>query len=105
MPPLHAQVLVATGDPPLLAQFPSSLSRFGNSSSLLLIAQGNEDAEMPKGGFGREFASYDDGTSHHVYAPTPSRATEFDASLRSFRAPVVVPVHPMCMARRQRIPL
>ena len=83
-------VLVATGDGSFLAQFPSSLNRFGSSDSLLLIAQvwsmcfallilphfnksslpetsegwavqGNTDAEMPKGGFGRNFASYDDG--------------------------------------------
>ena len=54
-------VLVATGDGKLLSEFPSSLNRFGASDSLLLIAQGNTDAEMPKGGFGRNFASYDDG--------------------------------------------
>ena len=54
-------VLVATGDGSFLAQFPSSLNRFGTSDSLLLIAQGNTDAEMPKGGFGRNFASYNDG--------------------------------------------
>ena len=66
-------VLVATGDPPRLAQFPSSLNRFGTSKSLLLIAQGNSDVEMPKGGFGREFASYDDGMSwHEVGPPRPS---------------------------------
>jgi len=41
--------LVATGSAPPaeLCEFPSSLNRFGNSSSLLLIAQGNTDAEMP----------------------------------------------------------
>eukprot|EP00935_MAST-01C_sp_MAST-1C-sp1_P001566 g1566.t1 len=62
-------VLVATGDPPQLAQFPSSLNRFGTSSSLLMIAQGNGDMEMPKGGFGREFASYDDGASWSEVGP------------------------------------
>merc|ERR1712110_450596 len=62
-------VLVATGDPPQLAQFPSSLNRFGTSESLLLIAQGNTDAEMPKGGWGREFASYDDGKTWSEIGP------------------------------------
>eukprot|EP01048_Picozoa_sp_COSAG05_P029077 COSAG05_NODE_9377_length_628_cov_0.926276_1_plen_164_part_10 len=64
-------VLVATGSAPpaALCEFPSSLNRFGNSSSLLLIAQGNTDAEMPHGGFGREFASYDDGSSWHEVGP------------------------------------
>ena len=64
-------VLVATGSTPpaALCEFPSSLNRFGNSSSLLLIAQGNTDGEMPHGGFGREFASYDDGSSWHEIGP------------------------------------
>eukprot|EP01043_Picozoa_sp_COSAG02_P038357 COSAG02_NODE_2949_length_7680_cov_4.274238_7_plen_600_part_00 len=64
-------VLVATGSAPPaeLCEFPSSLNRFGNSSSLLLIAQGNTDAEMPHGGYGREFASYDDGASWHEIGP------------------------------------
>ena len=99
-------VLVATGSAPPaeLCEFPSSLNRFGNSSSLLLIAQGNTDAEMPhvrapgstasalghprrspatplrsnpsycrQGGFGREFASYDDGASWHEIGPAHER--------------------------------
>eukprot|EP01052_Picozoa_sp_SAG31_P032652 SAG31_NODE_3601_length_4085_cov_1.880582_8_plen_68_part_00 len=45
----------------MLYQFPASLSRFGRSDSLLLIAAGNPDGFMPHGGWGREFASYDDG--------------------------------------------
>ncbi len=53
----------------MLCQFPSSLNRFGSSKSLLLIAQGNTDAEMPHGGFGREFASYDDGASWQEIGP------------------------------------
>ena len=66
-------VLVATGDQAQRAMFPSSLNRFGSSSTLLLIAQGNSDMEMPKGGWGREFSSYDDGVSwQEVGPPHPS---------------------------------
>ena len=55
--------VVGTGDGGELAQFPASLSRFGTSDNLLLIAAGNPDMFMPRGGFGREWASYTDGAS------------------------------------------
>ena len=61
--------VVGTGDGGELAQFPASLSRFGTSDNLLLIAAGNPDMFMPRGGFGREWASYTDGASFVEVGP------------------------------------
>ena len=79
LPGIHSQVVwnasgsrpvvVAVGDGKELAQFPASLSRFGSSDALLLIVAGNPDGFMPKGGWGREFASYDDGASWAEIGP------------------------------------
>lgn len=63
-------VLAGIGGGNKLAIFPSSIHAVPGSKEILLIAQGNPDEEMPHGGFGREFASKDQGNSWHEVGPT-----------------------------------
>lgn len=66
-------VMVGTGGGKKLAIFPSSVQKIPGTSEIMVIAQGNTDAEYPRGGFGREFSSKDGGaTWREVGPPNPS---------------------------------